>query len=438
MIYKENLSDGLGQDPNLWLKRGIWLYLLLLIFEGALRKWFLPALATPLLVVRDPIALWLVFNAWNKRILPKSHLLTAMITIGLLGIVTALLFGHGNLTVAIFGARTLIVHFPMIFVIGSVMDKDDVIKIGKFLVLTSIPMVLLIALQFYSPQSAFVNRGVGGDSTGAGFSGAMGYLRPPGTFSFTNGTHLFYGLTGCFILYFWLNPKGVNKLMLCGATMALIAVIPLSISRTLGFMIAISIFFAVITVLRKPENFLRVILAGVGIVIILTVLSNFSFFQTATKVLTLRFTNASYTEGGLKGTLGNRYFGWMAQAISTSLDQPFFGHGLGLGTNVGSALLTGDRKFLVSEEEWNRQIGELGALMGIGVILIRVSLILKMGIYALKNLEYGQLLPWMLLSFGLTVIPQGQWAQPTALGFSVLAGGLIIAAMRERKEIEEI
>ena len=35
------------------IKQMIWLYFFLLIFEGALRKWFLPFLATPLLVVRD-------------------------------------------------------------------------------------------------------------------------------------------------------------------------------------------------------------------------------------------------------------------------------------------------------------------------------------------------------------------------------------------------
>ena len=44
------------------LKKGIWLYFLLLIFEGALRKWLLPGLATPLLVVRDPIAMFLLFR----------------------------------------------------------------------------------------------------------------------------------------------------------------------------------------------------------------------------------------------------------------------------------------------------------------------------------------------------------------------------------------
>ena len=31
------------------LKQAIWLYLILLIYEGALRKWVLPDLSTPLL-----------------------------------------------------------------------------------------------------------------------------------------------------------------------------------------------------------------------------------------------------------------------------------------------------------------------------------------------------------------------------------------------------
>ena len=57
------------------LKAGIWLYLLLLLFEGALRKWVLPGLADPLLVIRDPIALGLLAFAiyhkvmrWNGRV----------------------------------------------------------------------------------------------------------------------------------------------------------------------------------------------------------------------------------------------------------------------------------------------------------------------------------------------------------------------------------
>ncbi len=40
-------------SDNLILKKGIWLYFFLLLFEGALRKWVLPSLSAPLLIVRD-------------------------------------------------------------------------------------------------------------------------------------------------------------------------------------------------------------------------------------------------------------------------------------------------------------------------------------------------------------------------------------------------
>ena len=68
-------------------------------------------------------------------------------------------------------------------------------------------MTLLIALQFYSPQSAWVNRGIGGDIKGGGFTGALGYFRPPGTFSFTTGVSQFFSFTAAFIIFFGLIPK---------------------------------------------------------------------------------------------------------------------------------------------------------------------------------------------------------------------------------------
>ena len=45
------------------IKIAIWMYFLLWIFEGALRKWVLPSLATPLLIVRDPVAVYIIIKA---------------------------------------------------------------------------------------------------------------------------------------------------------------------------------------------------------------------------------------------------------------------------------------------------------------------------------------------------------------------------------------
>jgi hypothetical protein len=414
------------------MKSGIWLYFLLLIFEGALRKWVLPGLSTPLLIVRDPVALWLIFMALKKGLLPSNIYLNCMVVIGLIGIFIAIFLDHGDLAVALYGARILIIHFPLIFIIGNIFSRDDVERLGRVLIFISIPMVLLIATQFYSPQSAWVNRGLGGDLAGAGFSGALGFYRPPGTFSFTNGNALFFAFVASFVIYFWLNPKKINRIVLTIATIGLIAAIPLSISRSLFFSVLISVSFALIATLRKPQFIGHVVLiAGIGF-IGLGLLKGTKFFTTSTQAFTARFENANKAEGGISGVVGTRYIGGMSGSLMKSSKIPFFGYGLGMGTNAGAMLLTGNKGFLFSEEEWGRVIGELGPLLGISVILIRLSLVVKMALFAIRKLNNGDLLPWMLLSFALVVIPEGQWAQPTSLGFSTLIGGLIIASLRRQ------
>jgi hypothetical protein len=429
---KQKISAQNDAGEMLLLKRGIWLYFLLLIFEGAFRKWFLPGLSTPLLVVRDPIALWLIFKAIKNGLLPANVYMLGMAFIGLIGIFTAIFLGHGSLMVALFGARTLIIHFPLMFVIGNIFSHKDVENMGKALLLISIPMVVLIAIQFYSPQSAWVNRGIGGDESGAGFSGAMGFFRPPGTFSFTNGNALFFSFVARFILYFWLNPKNINRIILIAATIGLIVAIPLSISRGLFFSVSIGIFFALFAMLRKPQLIGRAILiSGIGF-ISLGVLSKTKFFTTSTEAFQSRFETANKTEGGVSGVINGRVLGGMSGALTGSSKIPFFGYGLGMGTSAGSMLLTGGNGFLISEEEWGRIIGELGPILGISVIFIRLALVLKMALISFRKLNAGDILPWILLSFGITVIPEGQWSQPTGLGFSTLIGGLIIASFNKQ------
>ncbi len=419
------------------IKKGIWVYFLLLLFEGALRKWIVPALANPLLLVRDPIAVWIIFMAYKNNLMPDNKHLTGMLILGFISFITTMTMGHQNIYVALYGVRILVVHFPLIFIIGRVFTRNDVIKMGKFILLITFPMALLIAVQFYSPQSAWVNRGVGGNLEGAGFSGALGFFRPPATFSFTNGTTLFFGLTGPFILYFWLNQKGINKIVLLAATLGLMMAIPLSISRALFFQVIITFVFAVIAISRKPENMSKLIIAVIGGTVVLGVMSQLSFFQKATEVFTSRLDGANESEGGLKGVLGDRYLGGMLKSIMGSSEQPFFGYGIGTGTSVGGSLLsgTGDRTLIIySEDEWARLTGEMGAIMGLGVIFIRVGLSISTALKSYRKLGSGDLLPWVLLSFFFLTIPQGQWGQPTSLGFSIIIGGLTLGSFNSMKK----
>ena len=89
-------------------KVGVWLYFFLIIFEGALRKWFLPSLSTPLLIIRDPIAFWVVITALNKKILRFNIYIVAIIIISIISFFNrGLPWDHGNVAVALYGLRIL-------------------------------------------------------------------------------------------------------------------------------------------------------------------------------------------------------------------------------------------------------------------------------------------------------------------------------------------
>jgi hypothetical protein len=417
------------------LKKGIWLYFILLIIEGGLRRWFLPSLAAPLLIVRDPLALYLLFTAVRFNVFPKEKIIPVMICIGVISVFTALFFGHGNLAVAFFGARILLIQFPMLFLIGRIFDRSDVLQMGKVILLISIPMAILITVQFYSPQSAWVNKGVGDSLEGAGFSGANGYFRPPGTFSFTNGVVSFFNLACCFVFYFWLKPQYINKIVLIAATAALIVAIPTSISRTLFFQVLISLIFFLWAKSSQPGFIKRMTQLLVGFIVLFIVLSNVNSLNTQMDAFSSRLTSANENEGGFEGVFIDRFLGGLVGAFKDIDDaHAVFGQGIGMGTNVGAQLLSGKTDFLISEQEWGRIIGESGILFGLLIIIIRISMTFKITVLCYTRFKFGDALPWMLLSFGFLMLLQSQWAQPTNLGFYVLIGGLILASLREAEE----
>jgi hypothetical protein len=357
-----------------------------------------------------------------------------MIVVGVFAMGTTFILGHGNLAVCLFGARIILLQFPLIFVITSVFDKQDVLKVGNFFLYLSIPMTILMILQFYSPQSAWVNRGVGGDLEGAGFSGALGFYRPPGTFSFITGLTQFYGVLTGFILYFWLKPHFVKRFLLISGTLCLVAAIPFSISRTLFYQTVIAVLFMVFAVSRKSTSLPKIILWSIGLIALFVALSTTSLLKTPLEAFTARFEGATKYEGGVSGTLVDRYMGGMVSAISNTNETPFFGHGLGIGTNAGGKILTGEKGMIIyAEDEWARLIGESGLLLGLCMIFIRVGLSLYMTLLAYRAMKEGNLLPWLLLSFCLLLLPNGQWGQPTTLGFSVLIAGLTFASLNEVK-----
>lgn len=414
------------------LKISIWIYLILWIFEGALRKWILPSLAAPLLIVRDPLAIYIMCRAIYLNIKFFNVYVVLSMLFTLFGLAITLTFGHGNLFVAIYGARIMFLHFPLIFIIGAVLTKEDVQRIGRFLLGINILMTIIVYFQFISPQTAFINIGIGGEGS-AGFSGAMGYSRPPGTFSFTSGLSIFYAAVSVFVFYFWLSKAHCSKILLVVSTVTLIIALPLTISR--GAIVAVVIvgLFAVIASVTSSKMILKVIVVSILFYFFIIILQQYStIFNLGSNVLMNRVTTANNATagGGLKDSIFLRIFNDLISPFYELFKKPLFAGNLGMGTNAGAQLLKGKVTFLVAETEFGRLGGEQGIIFGGGLILLRTFLAISLAFRSIKLPHEQKLLPFILCGAACTAIFQGQWAQPTVLGYAIIMAGLVLASLK--------
>src|SRR5438445_11625082 len=168
------------------IRRLIYLSLVLLIIEGALRKWIVPRFSNPLLLVRDPVVLAIYFLAWRARVFPRNTFISSLALIGVLSWIVSIFVLDPYvpmsriLLVTAYGFRSNFLHLPLIFIFAPVFDADDVRKIGWWILLGMIPMSLLMALQFHSAPDFFINRTVG-LGEGEQITAGGGKIRPHAT-----------------------------------------------------------------------------------------------------------------------------------------------------------------------------------------------------------------------------------------------------------------
>jgi hypothetical protein len=304
----------------------------------------------------------------------------------------------------------------------------------------------LTVVQFLSPQTAWVNRGVGidGDVESAGYGGALGYYRPPGIFPFIAGLTDYYGITLGFLLYFWLEKATssqikLNRKLLFFSFVAYILSIPVSISRTHFFQTVYTFAFSALAVLRRAQTFRKMVVA-----VILTALGLFALHihpdtNLYTEVFLTRFNDANEYEGGAFNSMLNRSFGWALRAIGHDL--PFWGYGDGHFSNVGMVLLkggvsnyTGNIAEVVdaTEMEWGRVLCESGIVVGGFILLIRWLMAFQIFCEARKTLKRDDRLAWFVASFAIYMLVIGSLRGYYHLGFTSLGATLALGACRKR------
>ncbi|HYE33178.1 MAG TPA: hypothetical protein VEH27_17250 [Methylomirabilota bacterium] len=440
-----HLTDPLPPDlaphgsPN--LKRLVWVYFWLLIFEGALRKWFVPGLSAPLLVIRDPVVILIYVLAFRENLIPQSSFLKALFGVGLasafLACIQFLTLGIPAHVLA-YGWRADFLHFPLIFILPRIFAHEDIIKMGKAVLALSIPMALLMAQQFRSDPSAWINRTVGA-SEGPQLASALGKIRPPGTFSFITGAVSFFTMVAAFTAHAIAERASYPRLLGLAAGVAIVLAMAVSGSRSAIISVAlVFVFWAAGAMASRRLVATATRLAGFAIVATLLV-TNLSFFRDevtvmkqGAEVMSERWNLASQSESATGGLIG-RFTDQLLNPLKLLFTIPFFGHGLGVGTNAGAYLISGKAQFLLSEGEWGRVLMEMGPLVGLMFIAFRIMLVLSLGRLSIQSATKGHLLP--ILLFGAAALPalNGQIAQPTALGFATLLSGLCLASAEAKR-----
>lgn len=418
------------------IKLLIWIYFWLLIFEGSVRKW-IPPLSTPFLLVRDPVAAAIWFQAVRLNLLDKRYwgpFYLFVFGLTLLGLLQVIVVPF-PVPIFLYGWRSYILHVPVLIVAANILNGDDLKKVGRWLLLLSLPMTLLMFAQYVAPSDGWLNRGA--FEGGAQIGSALGHVRPAGTFSFITGAATFEQLTAAFVFLGITQKRLYPRWLVISAALALVAVLPISGSRTLVVGVGAVVAAALLGALVRGAISLHItqipkILAGIVVACFLVVgLSQIPLIQDGMKTFMVRWNQTAEGEGAGSGTVAveGRIIGPFIFVLDTAAIAPPLGKGIGLGSNFGGAY-TGVGGLALGESAWDREVMELGSFIGLLFLALRVVLGVSLMVMAYRALRRQTVLPFYLLPTAAFLILIGALDQPTSQGFLVISTALSCAALK--------
>ncbi|MGZ9158270.1 MAG: hypothetical protein ACXW36_05340 [Nitrospira sp.] len=411
----------------------VFLIYILMLVEGPLRKWFAPELATPIYFLRDPIVVFLYAYCLHGRLIVfdgwvRTWFIFAAV-VSLIGIIPYMLESVDG-RAWVLGVRTYWLYMPLAFVLASTFGRTDFLRFLRWNIVLAIPYAALIIAQYRSLPSAWINMAIGGDEGVVTLTRDM--VRPNGLFTYTGqNVNFSASLVALFISYVMVrkaSEKSKTLYLLAAGAIASIAV--LSGSRTIYFLVAASLL-----VTLAGLNMTKDRLAGIRAMLLVACciwLAGFLFvhiFSDAYETMQARFETAEHSEGAIqhRAVAGLLSFLWPLERA------PLLGHGIGIGAPAVNRFL-GRPPQEFGEAELERNINELGIVLGLIFIVLRFAFAAYLVIVSLRAARAGhpEFLP--LAGFAVVGIGQGQITNSTLNGFTYwLLTGLVLASVQMTK-----
>lgn len=426
------------------------MYLFLILYDGILRKWFFPSLSSPLMILKQIIAVIIVIDGINylgkMTIWEKSFAF-----VGFLVFLLTLIFGHGNLLVDLWGCLPYWFGLTVCFILGKRISSEDVLRVGKLIVYTSIINSLLVIIQFQLPVTHFLNNMEGNENLSRvadmSISELAGAFRPAGIFIYNTGNTAFSLIAYSFILYFLLLNKRIVKQSILIISLVLVLLSSLcSASRTcIFYIIGMSGYFFIMCI-RSGFRMKILKMLFISVPIILCLLMS-PIGNAAYDNLQKRFDNANESQNKkgtstFEGTLNdifNRTIVYNVKAVLApepinGEEVPFWGFGQGMSTQVGGRLLAvgqGSSGFALAEWDGLRIVCESGLLFGWIILYIRLGYVLRFCGYISKCKRESNYLPVIIFpSFFMAFFLTNTWGNAFNSNYAFLVGGLFLASKK--------
>jgi hypothetical protein len=426
------------------LKKLIWLYFLLLIFEGALRKWVLPEYSAPLLVIRDPLGMLIIIEAYRTGKWPeKWSMAVGILAAGFFALcIMQVAMVDNPWVAALYGLRSYLLPFPVAFVMGENLDAEDLRKFAICTLWLMLPETALEALQYLAPTDAFLNAGAYEGGAQIGYVGA--HVRASGTFSFVVGPALFGPLATVFILYGLVHEWISSKWLLWAAAFAVLVSMPVTGSREFIYLVAAVIASAAVAAACGVSEFLKSFKIIFPLALVFVLASFLPVFSESSQSFAERFKGANETEGGGSATraVASRTVApLLARVVDTDYGSKPLGIGMGRGSAAITKLLLGSSQFIAGENEIDRAMNELGPIPGLAFTFFRFVLAFAILAKAYSRARAGSPLALLLAPLMFSSVTFGILEQPTGQGFMVIFMAFSLAALKapgtERKVLEQ-
>lgn len=370
--------------------------LVLVVIEGALRKWFLPQASDLIYFLKDFVLLgayirYYGFSSSERKLIFMNN------SLGILTFVASgwCLFQAFNVSLGspipgLFGLKSYIFYIPLLWMVPNLFQSERELYhfLRSYLAIT-IPIGILGIVQFFSPADSIINSYANSDVKSIATFGVSNFVRITGTFSYL-GSYGVY-LVVCFGLLVTLLTVKQSLIWRLTSIVGTLFVVTNSFmngSRTVVFALAAFLIgYWGIKVLTLSSNNWRLLRQFLLTAIVVGVVASI-WFKPAIETFTLRTTQNKDAAG--------RFIETFQQPFDFIQYKALDGYGTG-ATHPGSQALrkalnlpSGESVPLVYEPEPGRVMLELGPIGFFFWYALRLSLIVYLWIVFCKLKK-----PWL-------------------------------------------